>query len=83
MALVDVAVPAAMDLVNVLVGDVEDRAVPVGLAVKDLADLPAVAVVVVPRVAHLEVAPAVLAVVVQKEALPVVEVGRDPTPSEC
>lgn len=82
MDLADAAVLAAMDLVNVQVGDVEDQAVPVDPAVKVLADLPVVVAAVVPRVAHLVVAPAVLVVVVQKEGLPV-EDGLDLIPSEC
>lgn len=85
-ALVDAA---AMDLVNGLVGDAEDQAVPVALAARDLADLPVVAAVVVPMVkdavlrgAHLVAAPAVLVVVVLKVGLPVEDVP-DLTPSEC
>ena len=77
-----VAVPAATGLVNVLVGDAEDRVVPVALAAKDLEDLRAEAAVVVPKVARLAVDPAVPVVVAQKEGL-LVEVDQALIPSEC
>ena len=77
----DVAAPAARGQVSALVGDVEDQAVPVVQAGKDLADLPVVAVAVVLRVDHLAVPAALVAVV--RKAGPLVEDGQDLTPSEC
>ena len=77
-ALVDVADRAARGLV----GDAEDRVVPVDLAAKDLEDLRAEAAVVVLRVAHLAVDPAVPVVVAPKEGL-LVEVDQALIPSEC
>ena len=65
-----------------LVGDAEDRVVPVALAGKDLEDLQVGDAVVVPRVAHLAVAPAVPVVVAPKAGL-LVEVDQALIPSGC